>query len=152
MCAINPSDGDGNWTLKDYLNAPETCEVPDCDGNPCKEANLSVVVDSGADVSVPLLRFHRLGSAAERSDAAFPQLLRLTKKGRLDDRGWVAVFVREDSSTRLLQPGDVWIQALPLKTADFEDAPKKLEDINAERKGPHDVAVLFQVEEIPKTS
>ena len=69
--AMDMSDYDGNWTMAEYEDKVEPNEVLrnvlaiKAQDRRCESAE--VVVDSGADVSVAPLRFHRLGSEAERS-------------------------------------------------------------------------------------
>ena len=69
--AMDISDYDGNWTIAEYEDKVEPNEVLrnvlaiKAQDRRCE--SVEVVVDSGADVSVAPLRFHRLGSGAERS-------------------------------------------------------------------------------------
>ncbi|CAE7337252.1 unnamed protein product [Symbiodinium sp. CCMP2592] len=67
-----------------------------------------------------------------------------------EDWTHVAVFVRKEAATRGPQPGDVWIQVLSTTTEAFENMPKRLDALEAELTGYHDVAVLLHVVEMEK--
>ncbi|CAE7451931.1 GIP, partial [Symbiodinium sp. CCMP2456] len=68
----------------------------------------------------------------------------------VDDWAWVAIFVKLEPSKGLPTAGDVWVQAMTMETVNFEAAPKKLEEIDEELKGKHDVVMVLGVEEFPK--
>ena len=62
----------------------------------------------------------------------------------------MAVFIRAEPSHRL--PRDLWVQALTMETQEFADAPKKLNEVDEDLTGLHDVAVLFHVDAPSKGS
>ena len=65
------------------------------------------------------------------------------------DWPWMALFVRQEVANRPPQVGDLWTQVYAMKTTEFDNSPKELEELNSELTEAYDYAILLHVEQLP---